>query len=149
MTARLRASVASRTIDSERRVCAIRLAGCAPADLLEHEDEELLRDEAEGMRVAYVAATRARDLLVIPAVGDEEREGWIQPLNRAIYPPNGRCGGSSSSARLRGVQIERFGIGAPKRQRRNEHGFSRTARPSRQMLPGPPSFPSSGGIHAR
>ena len=39
------------------------------------------------MRVAYVAATRARDLLVIPAVGDEEREGWIQPLNGAIYPP--------------------------------------------------------------
>ena len=86
MTARLRASVASRHIDSERRVCAIRLAGCAPADLLEHEDEELLRDEAEGMRVAYVAATRARDLLVVPAVGDEEREGWIQPLNAAVYP---------------------------------------------------------------
>jgi ATP-dependent exoDNAse (exonuclease V) beta subunit len=87
MTAKLRASVASRTIDSERRVCAIRLAGCAPSDLLEHQDEELLRDEAEGTRVAYVAATRARDLLVVPAVGDEEREGWIQPLNRAVYPP--------------------------------------------------------------
>ena len=87
MTARLRASVASRSIDAERRVCAIRLAGCAPTDLLEHEDEELLRDEAEGMRVAYVAATRARDLLVVPAVGDEERQGWIQPLNSAIYPP--------------------------------------------------------------
>jgi ATP-dependent exoDNAse (exonuclease V) beta subunit len=87
MTAKLRAAVASRSIDAERRVCAIRLAGCAPADLLEHEDEELLRDEAEGVRVAYVAATRARDLLVLPAVGDEEREGWIKPLNRAIYPP--------------------------------------------------------------
>ncbi|HSF48428.1 MAG TPA: UvrD-helicase domain-containing protein [Burkholderiales bacterium] len=86
MTARLRASLASRHIDSERRVCAIRLGGCAPADLLEHEDEELLRDEAEGTRVAYVAATRARDLLVVPAVGDEEREGWIQPLNTAVYP---------------------------------------------------------------
>jgi ATP-dependent helicase/nuclease subunit A len=86
MTAKLRASAASRYLDSERNVCAIRLGGCAPADLLEHEDEELLRDEAEGIRVAYVAATRARDLLVIPAVGDEEREGWIQPLNRAIYP---------------------------------------------------------------
>jgi ATP-dependent exoDNAse (exonuclease V) beta subunit len=87
MTARLRASVASRSIDAKRRVCAIRLAGCAPADLLEHQDEELLRDEAEGTRVAYVAATRARDLLVIPAVGDEERTGWIEPLNGAIYPP--------------------------------------------------------------
>ncbi len=86
MTAKLSASVAARTIDSERKVCAIRLGGCAPADLLQHENEELLRDEAEGTRVAYVAATRARDLLVVPAVGDEEREGWVQPLNKAIYP---------------------------------------------------------------
>jgi ATP-dependent helicase/nuclease subunit A len=87
MTAKLRASVASRAIDSARRVCAIRLGGCAPADLLQHEDEELLRDEAEGTRVAYVAAKRARDLLVVPAVGDEPREGWVQPLNTAVYPP--------------------------------------------------------------
>jgi len=87
MTAKLRASVASRYIDSDRRVCAVRLGGYAPADLLAHEDEELRRDEAEGTRVSYVAATRARDLLVIPAVGDQEREGWIQPLNRAVYPP--------------------------------------------------------------
>ncbi len=87
MTAKLRASVASRTIDSERCVCAIRLGGCAPADLLQHEDEELRRDEAEGTRVAYVAATRARDLLVVPAVGDEPREGWTHPLNTAVYPP--------------------------------------------------------------
>jgi ATP-dependent exoDNAse (exonuclease V) beta subunit len=87
MTAKLYASAASRTIDSERGVCAIRLAGCAPFDLLEHETEELRRDEAEGTRVAYVAATRARDLLIIPAVGDEQRQGWLQPLNIAIYPP--------------------------------------------------------------
>jgi ATP-dependent helicase/nuclease subunit A len=90
ITAKLRASVASRSIDSDRGVCAVRLAGCSPADLLEREEEELRRDEAEGARVAYVAATRARDLLVIPAVGDEEREGWIQPLNSAIYPPIGK-----------------------------------------------------------
>jgi ATP-dependent exoDNAse (exonuclease V) beta subunit len=87
MTAKLRPSAASRYIDAQRRVCAVRLAGCAPADLLQHESEELLREEAEGVRVAYVAATRARDLLVVPAVGDEEREGWIQPLNGAVYPP--------------------------------------------------------------
>ena len=31
---------------------------------------EVARDEAEGVRVAYVAATRARDLLVVCAVGD-------------------------------------------------------------------------------
>jgi ATP-dependent exoDNAse (exonuclease V) beta subunit len=68
-------------------MCAIRLAGCSPFDLIQHEPEELARDEAEGVRLTYVAATRARDLLVVPAVGDEEREGWIEPMNRAIYPP--------------------------------------------------------------
>ena len=35
-----------------------------------------------------MAATRARDLLVVPALGDEPWEGgWFGPLNRAIYPP--------------------------------------------------------------
>ena len=49
---------------------------------------EAQRDEAEGVRLAYVAATRARDLLVVPAVGDEPfDDGWLRPLNRAIYPP--------------------------------------------------------------
>ena len=53
---------------------------------LDHEGQEKRREEAEGVRVAYVAATRARDLLVIPAVGDEECDGWVGPLNRAVYP---------------------------------------------------------------
>jgi ATP-dependent helicase/nuclease subunit A len=88
MTAKIRSASASRYIDSDRGACAIRIAGCSPFDLIQHEPEELARDEAEGVRLAYVAATRARDLLVVPAVGDEEREGWIDPLNRAIYPPH-------------------------------------------------------------
>ena len=46
------------------------LAGWAPAELREHEPLEVARDEAEGVRLAYVAATRARDLLVVSAVGD-------------------------------------------------------------------------------
>ena len=87
MTAKLRSAAASRYIDSGRNLCAIRLAGCTPFDLVSHEGEELVRDEAEGVRLAYVAATRARDLLVVPAVGDEERDGWLKPLNPAIYPP--------------------------------------------------------------
>jgi ATP-dependent exoDNAse (exonuclease V) beta subunit len=87
MTAKLQAPAASRHIDAARRVCAIRIAGCSPFDLLQHDAEELLRDKAEGVRIAYVAATRARDLLIVPAVGDGEREGWIEPMNRAIYPP--------------------------------------------------------------
>jgi ATP-dependent helicase/nuclease subunit A len=89
ITAKLRPSAASRYLDTAKGTCAVRLAGCSPFDLIHHEQDELQRDEAEGIRLAYVAATRARDLLVIPAVGDEEREGWIEPLNRAIYPPYG------------------------------------------------------------
>ncbi len=87
ITAKLRPASASRYLDSGKSTCAVRIAGCSPSDLIQHEAEELARDEAEGVRLAYVAATRARDLLVVPAVGDEEREGWIEPLNRGIYPP--------------------------------------------------------------
>jgi ATP-dependent exoDNAse (exonuclease V) beta subunit len=49
-------------------------------------DTESLRDEAEGVRLAYVAATRARDLLVVPAVGDAPADGWTEPLSIAMYP---------------------------------------------------------------
>ncbi len=80
---------ASRHLDAERGLCAIRIGGWAPLDLLEHNDEEAKRDEAEGVRLAYVAATRARDLLVVPAVGDAPyQKGWVRPLNRALYPPH-------------------------------------------------------------
>src|SRR5207247_4720907 len=51
---------------------------------------EIECDKAEGVRLAYVAATRARDLLVVPALGDEPWDGgWMAPLNRALYPPIG------------------------------------------------------------
>jgi len=47
-----------------------------------------MKEEAEGVRLAYVASTRARDLLVVPALGDEPWEGgWFSPLNGALYPP--------------------------------------------------------------
>ena len=49
---------------------------------------KLARDRAEAIRVAYVAATRARDLLVVPGVGDTPYDDkWLSPLNAAIYPP--------------------------------------------------------------
>ena len=88
ITARLAPYDASRHIDPVRNLCALRIGGWAPKDLLDARETELLREGAEGERVAYVAATRARDLLVVPAIGDEPySEGWISPLNRAIYPP--------------------------------------------------------------
>ena len=60
---------------------------CKPWELVANREQELAREQAEGVRVAYVAATRARDLLVIPAVGDGEFEGgWVSPLSKALYP---------------------------------------------------------------
>jgi ATP-dependent exoDNAse (exonuclease V) beta subunit len=74
-------------IDSRQGLCAMPLIGCQPWDLLEHQAEEAARDQAEGVRVAYVAATRARDLLVVPAVGDEPLDdSWVAPLHKALYP---------------------------------------------------------------
>src|SRR5262249_47330338 len=71
-----------------RGLCAIRIGGWSPRELHDHEADEVDRDRAEGVRLAYVAATRARDLLVVPALGDEPWEGgWLSPLNRALYPP--------------------------------------------------------------
>jgi ATP-dependent helicase/nuclease subunit A len=75
-------------VDGDRKLCATELLGCSPWELREHSFEEARRERAEGVRVAYVAATRARDLLVVPAVGDEPfpQEGWLSPLYKAMYP---------------------------------------------------------------
>jgi len=86
VTANLAARDPERHVDPSRGLCAMRLLRCAPVELVQNEDEERVREIAEGIRVAYVAATRARDLLVIPANGDQEMEGWLQPLNKAIFP---------------------------------------------------------------
>ena len=81
----------TRHIDSARGLAAQRLLGWAPYDLTENADLELQRDREEGWRLAYVAATRARDLLVVAATGDEIREeSWLSPLYPALYPRKGR-----------------------------------------------------------
>jgi ATP-dependent exoDNAse (exonuclease V) beta subunit len=82
---------ASRWTDPERELCVMTLAGCAPPELLEHADEEKQRDIEEAARVLYVAATRARDLLVVSTVGDQRfDEKWLGALNPAIFPPPDR-----------------------------------------------------------
>jgi len=88
LTANISARDPDQFVDAERKLCATRLLRCAPWELLDHESDEAFRERAEGVRVAYVAATRARDLLVVPAVGDEPfpLEGWLSPLNKALYP---------------------------------------------------------------
>src|SRR6201999_4501568 len=52
----------SRHVDPAKRLWAEPLAGCTPVELVEFRDDVLRRDEEEAVRVAYVAATRARDL---------------------------------------------------------------------------------------
>jgi ATP-dependent exoDNAse (exonuclease V) beta subunit len=79
---------ASRWSDPERGLCVMTLAGCAPPELLEHAEEEKQRDIEEAARVLYVAATRARDLLVVSTVGDVRYDDrWLSALNPAIFPP--------------------------------------------------------------
>ena len=70
------------------------IAGCVPVELLEAAPEVLQRDREEAHRLLYVAATRARDVLVVPGVGDGEQEGWVQVLNPAIYPKRAARGAS-------------------------------------------------------
>jgi ATP-dependent exoDNAse (exonuclease V) beta subunit len=87
LTCKLSRAEAGRWIDPAGQVCAIKLGGWAPTDLLLHGGIEAARDRAEGERLAYVAATRARDVLIVPAIGDEVYEGgWLDPLMPAIYP---------------------------------------------------------------
>ncbi|MDD9967252.1 MAG: UvrD-helicase domain-containing protein, partial [Myxococcales bacterium] len=76
----------SRYVDANAGLWACPLMGCAPLELRRHSEDVLAADEAEEIRVAYVAATRARDLLVVPAVGDEPRAGWVDILHPGLYP---------------------------------------------------------------
>jgi ATP-dependent helicase/nuclease subunit A len=88
LTANLCAREPDQYVDGNKRISATRLLRCAPWELLDNEAKEAERERAEGVRVAYVAVTRARDLLVVPAVGDEPfpQDNWLSPLNKALYP---------------------------------------------------------------
>ncbi len=78
---------ASRYVDGERSLAAMEICGMTPLDVIDHQSDELERDRAEAVRLTYVAATRARDLLVIPAIADQRLDGkWLSVLNPAVYP---------------------------------------------------------------
>jgi ATP-dependent helicase/nuclease subunit A len=88
LTCKLARAEAGRWLDPAHNVCALKIGGWAPIDLLLHDPEEASRDRAESQRLTYVAATRARDVLVVPAIGDAPYDGgWLDPLVPAIYPP--------------------------------------------------------------
>ena len=94
-----------------RGLCAIRLAGWAPLDLIENNEREARRDEAEGVRLAYVAATRARDLLVVPAIGDAAVRGGLgQPAERCAL--SARVEPTIATRRCRRAAVQEQGHGA-------------------------------------
>ena len=86
LTANLARKQPERFVDNEKQLCATELLNCMPIELMQEQVKEQARERAEGVRVAYVAATRAKDLLVVPVVGEQEMEGWLEPLNKAVYP---------------------------------------------------------------
>ena len=80
-----------RHVDVAQKLCAQRLCGWAPWELVANKDAENAEDAAEAWRIAYVAATRAKDLLVVTAVGAGPWEdSWLGPLYPALYPPKDR-----------------------------------------------------------
>jgi ATP-dependent exoDNAse (exonuclease V) beta subunit len=96
LTCRLTSDRADRFVDASRGLCAQPLMGLRPWELLDPQnlavEQRLNRDEGE--RIAYVAATRARDLLVVSAVGERQSdildESWLSPLHDALYPEDNR-----------------------------------------------------------
>lgn len=79
----------SRWVDPKRKLWAVPLCGASPKELLDRREAILQQDLEEAHRLLYVATTRARELLVVPIVGDdrdEESDGWLDPLAPALYP---------------------------------------------------------------
>jgi ATP-dependent exoDNAse (exonuclease V) beta subunit len=91
MTAKETLEQPFRWTEAERGLCVQRLAGCTPAELREHGPEEMEREREEAIRLLYVAATRARDALVVPVIGDEKRDSWLSALWPAVYPARSKA----------------------------------------------------------
>lgn len=83
----------TRHVDPARGLWVEPLCGSVPPDLRDAAPLERARDEAEALRLAYVAATRARDLLVVPGVreldpndpGHALAGGWLRVLDPLVY----------------------------------------------------------------
>lgn len=100
----------SRYVDPRRKLWAVPLCGASPIELLSRREEILEQDREEAVRLLYVATTRARELLVVPVVGDERddkpaapasgngngngarpaSEGWLDALDPVLYPADRR-----------------------------------------------------------
>jgi ATP-dependent helicase/nuclease subunit A len=92
-TANIARAEPSHWVDPERKVWVHALAGCVPLELREHEDEVLARDLEETMRLTYVAATRAKDLLVVPVSSDKQwKDTWTEVLEPSVFPLDPKAG---------------------------------------------------------
>ena len=123
-----------RHVDSEHALSAMKLFGCAPHELLDAVALETRREEAEGLRLAYVAATRARDMLVFPVVGDAPTfppDSWLSPLLRAVTPID-----PSAAERAPPFRIE--GDDTVLTRHENEGPSRTTIRPGLHATPGGP-----------
>lgn len=89
-TAPSKTATAFRFTDATRKLSAHAICGCRPFELIENEALARRHDDAELVRLGYVAATRARDLLVVPTIGDLSARsvdvGWCDVLAPALYP---------------------------------------------------------------
>ena len=131
MTAQPTGARPTRYVDVPGRAWYQPLAGCVPIELLEHAGEVLRRDAEESVRLLYVAATRARDVLVAPVIGDEEREGWVDPLNLVLYPPRAARRSSTKAEGCPGFRDDSVRTRPPK-ARMGGH----TVRPGRHLCEG-------------
>ncbi len=80
----------SHWVDPDRGLWVHSLANCVPVELRDHEHEVLARDQEEAIRLTYVAATRARDVLVVPTCSERQwKDTWTEVLYPALYPQLG------------------------------------------------------------
>lgn len=80
----------SHWVDPEQGLWVHSLANCVPVELRDRENEVLQRDAEEALRLTYVAATRARDLLIVPVCSDRQwKDTWTEVLYRSVYPQLG------------------------------------------------------------
>jgi len=85
-TAPARTEHASRYIDPARELWAQPLCDVDPIELVEQRDLVREHDAAEVVRLTYVAATRAREMLVVPVTGHGSIAGWVEVLDAALLP---------------------------------------------------------------
>ena len=132
-------------------MCALKIGGWAPIDLLLHDAEEARarqgRGRAADLRRRDARARSARR----PAIGDGAYDGgWLDPLTSAIYPPESRRA-HAPRAGLPDVPVEGLGPesprgrpGAPAHRRARRRSRSTRCRADRIAEPG--RIRSCGGI---